>query len=148
MEQLLHVYQILGIAYLEMTCLIHDMPQKVFKSPEASAFSPKTPTAEKVIKTVRGAGGIIALAHPVNRTHFAEELVKMGLNGIEVSHPNMDEQTVALALEAAREFNLYHCGGTDHTGPMSGCGGKLAVPVFSGITEEEYTTLTERRLGR
>lgn len=124
-----------------------DMPHKVFKSPEAKAFSPKTPTAEKVIKTVRGAGGIIALAHPVNRTHFAEELVKMGLNGIEVSHPDMDEQTVALALEAAREFNLYHCGGTDHTGAMSGLGGKHARPAFHGLTEEEYYCIKERKRG-
>ena len=44
-------------------------------------------------------------------------------------------------------INLYRSGGTDHTGPMSGCGGNLAIPVFNGITEEEFTTLRERRLG-
>ena len=123
----------------------HDLPKNVFKTPEAEALGPATPSAERVIKAVREAGGIIGLAHPVNRTHFVPALVDMGLNGIEVSHPNMDEETVRLALEAAEQFNLYHCGGTDHTGAMSGMGGKHARPAFHGLTEEEYFTLRERR---
>ncbi len=119
-----------------------------FKGPVAQTFAPPTPSAERVIRTVRNAGGVVALAHPYKQTHYVEKLVSYGLNGIEVSHPDLYENTAYLALQAADTFNLYHCGGTDHTGPMSGCGGKLAIPVFSGITEEEYTTLTERRLGR
>ena len=50
-------------------------------------------------------------------------------------------------MEAAKTYKLYHSGGTDHTGPMSGCGNTNAIPVFNGITEEEYTVLKERRLG-
>lgn len=119
-----------------------------FKGPEASAFEPPIPTAEEVIRVIRKAGGVAGLAHPYHQTQYVEKLVSYGLNGIEVSHPDLYENTAYLALQAADTFNLYHCGGTDHTGPMSGCGGKLAIPVFSGITEEEYTTLTERRLGR
>lgn len=118
-----------------------------FKSPEARAFSAPIPTAEEVIRTIRKAGGVAALAHPYKQTQYVEKLVGYGLNGIEVSHPDLYENTAYLALQAADTFNLYHCGGTDHTGPMSGCGGKLAIPVFNGITEEEYTTLQERRLG-
>ena len=41
---------------------------------------------------------------------------------------------------------MYVSGGTDHTGPMGGNEGKDAIPVFNGITEEEYYTLVERRL--
>lgn len=118
-----------------------------FKGPEVRAFTPKYPTAEEVIKVVRKAGGIIALAHPYKQTHFVPALVEFGLNGIEVSHPDNYENTSALAVEAAKTYNLYHCGGTDHTGPMSGCDGKYAIPVFNGITEEEYTVLKERRRG-
>ena len=116
-----------------------------FKGPEVKAFTPKYPTAEEVIKVVRGAGGIIALAHPYRQTQYVPALVEMGLNGIEVSHPDNYENTSALAIEAAKTYNLYHCGGTDHTGPMSGCGDQYAIPVFNGITEEEYTILKERR---
>ena len=71
----------------------------------------------------------------------------MGLNGIEVNHPNISDETVKLAREAAKVFNLYCCGGTDHTGPMSGCGAENAVPAFNGLDEEEYTCIKERKLG-
>lgn len=71
----------------------------------------------------------------------------MGLNGIEVSHPDNKENTPELAVEAAKQYNLYHCGGTDHTGLMPGMGGKHAVPALQGLTEDEYFTLRERRRG-
>lgn len=138
---LVRTYQILGIPVPE------NLAANVFKTPEALALGAAHPTAEQVIKTVRAAGGVIALAHPVERTHLVEELVELGLNGIEVSHPKMDDDTVALALEAAEKFNLYHCGGTDHTGAMSGYGGGHARPAFHGLTEEEFYTLKERKLG-
>ena len=121
--------------------------ENVFNAPEAKAFRPKAPSAEEVIKVVRGAGGVIALAHPYKQTQYIPALVEMGLNGVEVSHPDNYENTPYLALEMADKYNLYHCGGTDHTGPMSGCDGKNAIPAFQGITEEEYYTLKERRLG-
>ena len=124
-----------------------NLRQDCFKGPEVRAFTPKYPTAEEVIKVVRGAGGIVALAHPYKQTHFVPKLVEYGLNGIEVSHPDNYENTSALAMAMAKEYNLYHCGGTDHTGPMSGCDGEYAIPVFNGITEEEYTVLKERRKG-
>lgn len=124
-----------------------DLPEKVFKSPEAKAFSAETPSAERVIKTVRAAGGVIALAHPNRQTHFIPALVDMGLNGVEVSHPDISEETTELALEMAEKFNLYHCGGTDHTGVMSGLGGKHARPACQGLTEEEYYCLKERKRG-
>lgn len=124
-----------------------NLSEKVFKSPEAKALSPVTPTAERIIKAVRTAGGIIALAHPYHRTHLVPALVEMGLNGIEVSHPDNREDTPELARAAAAEFNLYHCGGTDHTGAMSGMGGKHAVPAFQGLTEDEYYCLKNRARG-
>ncbi len=119
----------------------------IYKSPEMLAIKPQSPTAEQVIKVVRGAGGIIALAHPNNQTHLVADLVEMGLNGIEVSHPDNRGNTSALAVEAAKAYNLYHCGGTDHTGAMSGCDGKLCTVALQGVTEEEYMILKERRRG-
>ena len=138
---LVRTYEILGIPAPA------DLSAKVFKTPEAAALGPATPSAEEVIKTVRGAGGIIALAHPFKRTHLVPGLVEMGLNGIEVSHPDNKENTSALATEAAKEFNLYHCGGTDHSGVMSGLGGRHAIPALHGLTEEEYYCLKERKRG-
>ena len=120
--------------------------QNCFKG-EAKAFFPSHPSAEEVIKLIRGAGGVAILAHPYKQTQYVEKLVEVGLNGIEISHPDLYENTAALALEAAETFKLYKSGGTDHTGPMSCCDGIYAIPAYQGITEEEYTILTERRLG-
>lgn len=119
----------------------------VFKGPEVKAFKHKPPLAKDVIRVVRRAGGIVALAHPNKQVHFVEKLVGYGLNGIEVCHPQLDDEQAFLAMEAAKEFNLYACGGTDHTGPMSGCGGKNAIAAYHGITQEQFVVLKERCLG-
>lgn len=121
---------------------------KVFKAPEVKAFSAPHPEAEEVIRAVRKAGGVIALAHPGELfPNFIEKLVELGLNGIESGHPNITRdapERLPLIYEAAEKYNLYHCGGTDHTGPMSCCGGKHACPTFDGISEEQYFALKNR----
>lgn len=125
-----------------------DIRQNVFKAPEVKAIKPQMPAAEDVIQAVRKANGVIALAHPrANMTDYIQKLVDAGLNGIETCHPSISAEAQPLADEAARNYNLYHCGGTDHTGPMSCCGGKYAIPAFQGISEENFRILTERRLG-
>jgi predicted metal-dependent phosphoesterase TrpH len=118
-----------------------------FRSPEVKVYSPKRPNAEEIIKTIRGADGIAVLAHPYKQTQYVGKLVDMGLNGIEISHPHIYEQYPRLALRAAEEYKLYRSGGTDHTGAMSGCNGRNAIPSYHGITEEEYLTIKERKLG-
>ena len=124
---------------------------RVFNAPETRQFKYKSAPAEKVIKLVRDAGGIVVMAHPYWCTpqwqEYLPALIDLGVNGIEVSHPDNLLNTSALALEAAKTYNLYHSGGTDHTGPMSGCGAANATPAIHGITEEEYMTIKERRLG-
>lgn len=121
--------------------------QNTWKAEEVKAWKIPYPTAEEVITTVRDAGGVIAWAHPDEVFPRVEALVEVGLNGIEVNHPSMTEEATRDAEEAARKFNLYRSGGTDHTGPMSCCGGRLALPVFNGIDEEDFNILMERRLG-
>lgn len=116
--------------------------------PELKAAKPCYPEAADVIRAVRGAGGVIALAHPaVAQFDYVEQLVNLGLNGIETNHPGVEPEAAALAEELAARRGLYRCGGTDHTGPMSCNGGKYAVPVFNGISEADFRILTERRLG-
>lgn len=136
---------------IELPITIDEIRPLVFKAPEVKAFSNPHPEAEEVIRAVRKAGGVIALAHPsAPFMNFIEKLVDMGLNGIELGHPNITQdapERVPLILEAAKKYNLYHCGGTDHTGPMSCCGGVNARPTFDGISEEDYFKLKNRTLG-
>ncbi len=95
---------------------------------------------------VRGAGGVIALAHPQNQTDLIPQLVTYGLNGVEVSHPHIFENTPRLAAAMARKYRLYRCGGTDHTGVMSCCGGINAIPALQGISKEDFDILVNRQL--
>ena len=125
-----------------------DVDYRAFcRTPEVKQFSPTRPAAEEIIKTIRGAGGIAVLAHPNMQVQYVGKLVDMGLNGIEISHPHLYEGNSKLALRAAEAYNLYRSGGTDHTGVMSGCDRRNAVPALNGITEEEYMIIKERRLG-
>lgn len=124
-----------------------ELRQNVFKGEEALSFEPTQPSAERVIRTIRKAGGIAVLAHPNNKTHYVPELVEYGLNGIEMSHPDISPLTAQLAREAAKAFRLYSSGGTDHTGAMSCCGGKNAVSALQGITQEEFEIIKQRKLG-
>lgn len=120
----------------------------LYKTDEMKALKPKHPTAEEVIKVVRKAGGVVAWAHPrADMGGSIEKLVDWGLNGIEVNHPGMTFKAQLVAEEMAKRYHLYSCGGTDHTGPMGCNDGHHAVPVFSGITEQQYDTLVTRRLG-
>ena len=124
-----------------------ELRKNVFKGEEAKSFEEPYPTAERVIGVIRRAGGIAILAHPVNKTQYVEELVGYGLNGIEICHPHISEETAALAIEAAKTFKLYRSGGTDHTGAMSCCGGANATPALHGIDEEDFYVIKERKLG-
>ena len=124
----------------------------VFAHPDAKKFNFKSAPAEKVIKLVREAGGVMVLAHPhwyhpFDWQKHLPTLVEYGVNGIEVSHPHNFHNTPSLARAAAKKYNLYVSGGTDHTGPMSGCDGLNAVPAGHGVSEEEYWMIKERRLG-
>ena len=125
---------------------VKELRKEMFRSPEAKAFKPAMPPVDKVISVIRKAGGIAAVAHPYQQLQYVPKLVEMGMNGIEVSHPDLYEDTRP-ALAAADEYHLYRCGGTDHTGALSGCGGQYAICALQGITEEEYQFLRERRLG-
>ncbi|MBR5295869.1 MAG: PHP domain-containing protein, partial [Clostridia bacterium] len=75
---------------------------KVFNSPEARALKMPYPTAERVIKTVRKAGGVIALAHSGYYTFpYLERLMEFGLNGIETGHPNIKPSILPELVAAA-----------------------------------------------
>ncbi|MBE6596923.1 MAG: PHP domain-containing protein [Ruminococcaceae bacterium] len=124
-----------------------DLRQKLFKAPEVAAFSPKKPSTAEIIKTIREAGGIATLAHPYKQIKYLPQLIELGINGIEVSHPELIEEYTRLACEAADTYKLYRSGGTDHTGAMSGCDGVYATSALQGITEEEFMIIKERRLG-
>lgn len=91
---------------------------KTFKSiPVDEKYNLHFPTAEEMIRLVRGAGGVVMLAHPHRTTHLLPGLYDLGLRGAEYSHPDIDAaDTAAVLLFASSHPDFYLTGGTDHSG--------------------------------
>jgi 3',5'-nucleoside bisphosphate phosphatase len=96
--------------------------QEVFDkyiSNDAPAYVAKpTPSPKKVIKTIRKAGGIPVIAHPftIRNDAIIEELISMGVMGLEVYYAKTSQDTVDHYESMACENNLIRTGGTDFHG--------------------------------
>lgn len=98
-----------------------------------------------VIATLREAGGLAALAHPVeleygNRLQLERilrDLIRAGLNGIEVYHSNHSPAQTRLYLDLARGHDLTVVGGSDFHGPAKP-DARLGIPrvPLAAITGE------------
>ena len=81
-------------------------------------------TYEETIELIRKSGGIPVLAHPksleqteIELLKTIKELIKCGLQGIEVYHSSHTEEETKLYLEIAHKYNLLISGGSDYHGP-------------------------------
>ncbi len=117
-------------------------------------------SAQNLIPMIRDAGGVAVLAHPHEQTHLLDDLYKLGLNGVEYSHPDLDDYDSEQAYAWAKKKGVYLSGGTDHTGELGNNmergnqpwdADKLMRPydalVYDGVTEEEFYTLKNRLKG-
>lgn len=113
--------------------------------------------AEEIIQLIRDAGGIAVLAHPHKQLCFVDALMEMGLEGIEVWHPDLTEEECKESYKIALEKGLYISGGSDHSGL---CGGlydsyddpktcPYYIPELSaGTTLEYYNEIKNRKINR
>ena len=111
-----------------------------------------------VIREIRNAGGVPVVAHPFGLERFADELIELGVMGFETRHSVFRADKGEKRVES-REFfeqlceekNLYKMGGSDHEGELGGLldfGDAYYCPEeLSGITEEDFMKIYERRLG-
>jgi len=93
-------------------------------SPENSdniIVQPEFPDPREVVKQVKAAGGIAVLSHPVHTgcTDIIDDLVKAGLDGIEVWHPCHSESDVGELTKIAKKSGLIMTGGSDFHGMYS-----------------------------
>jgi len=97
------------------------------------AFVPRVSfRVEEAIELVLGAGGVSVLAHPgpLLPDSIVEELVRLGLRGIEVWHPQHHAATVRRYRELARRLGLLETGGSDFHGAHRGPDlGGMRVPL-------------------
>ncbi len=91
---------------------------------KGKAYIPKYRiSCKKAIQSIKNAGGIPVLAHPVflnmsseNLRSFISYLKSEGLEGIEVFYPEYKAADTAYYIKLAEEFGLKKTGGTDYHG--------------------------------
>ncbi|KOA19396.1 hypothetical protein CLHOM_21870 [Clostridium homopropionicum DSM 5847] len=76
----------------------------------------------EAIKAISLAGGVPVLAHPgvFDNYDSIENLVKVGLKGIEVEHPSHSERDKVVCKFYCSKFNLIETGGSDFHGIYGG----------------------------
>ena len=113
---------------------------------------------EDVISAIREAGGVPVVAHPFGLEKYADELISLGVMGFETRHSvfraDKGENRVKsreFFEKLCEERGLYKMGGSDHEGELGGLldfGDAYYCPEeLSGISEEDFMKLYERRLG-
>ncbi|MBE7446768.1 MAG: transcription antitermination factor NusB [Planctomycetia bacterium] len=83
------------------------------------AYVPKkTLTPQQAIELIIAAGGVAVLAHPglTHRDIVIEDMVKCGLQGIEVYYPSHTPQAIRKYVAIAKKYNLAMTGGSDFHG--------------------------------
>lgn len=122
--------------------------------PPAYAFK----QADEIIKLIHDAGGIAVVAHPHLQLEFMPNLIEMGIDGLEVWHPDLTEEEKEKALKIGLENNLYISGGSDHSGICSGYYQYYkdpktefrgyAEPLTYGTTKEYFDEIKNCKLNR
>ena len=131
------------------------LSDKIF---EITGKSYRLVKTEDVIRTIKEAGGVPIIAHPAGHEAIAEELIEMGAMGFETRHscyrPERGlggEKSRLFFEELCEKHNLYKMGGSDHEGDLGGFlefGDEYLCPdELSGILEEDFMKIYERRLG-
>jgi predicted metal-dependent phosphoesterase TrpH len=83
------------------------------------AFFPKPEVSvTDAIKIIHGAGGFAVIAHPgkLAKASFLEEFIPMGIDGIEVWHPDHYQWEIDNFIAIAQKNGLFMTGGSDFHG--------------------------------
>lgn len=80
-------------------------------------------TIEGALNAITNAHGIPILAHPssleLNRQDFEnllQDMIKLGLRGLEVYHPNVNDEDRLFYMDMVNKYKLLYSGGSDYHG--------------------------------
>ena len=114
----------------------------------------------ELIDLIKAAGGFAIVAHPHGFLDDIDDLMALGIVGLEVCHPDLTEDEQKRALAIALEKGLFIGGGSDHSGLCGGYYGSYPseeelkkschyIPALSAGTSKEYfEELKTRKLSR
>lgn len=79
-------------------------------------------TSREIIDLVHRSGGVAVIAHPMRLRDPAhiEELIELGVDGVEVIHPTASAQDEQRLRAIAAQHDLIVTGGTDFHAPVAG----------------------------
>ena len=101
----------------------HDQAFQNYLAYGRPAFQPKfTLTPGEAVEIIHAAGGLASLAHPIlyRRDALIPDLIKQGLDGIEVLHTKHDAAAVRRYSAMANHYGLLRTGGSDCHGDSRG----------------------------
>ena len=102
------------------TTIFGDLYNQLFKkdSPDNILVEGTYPSPEDTLEAIHDAGGIAVLAHPGFYDNFEllNELIPLGLDGVEVWHPENTPEQQELLKKIAKKNHLVTTGGSDFHG--------------------------------
>lgn len=105
------------------TEIFGELHKKLFskESPMKVSMEPTYPEPAEIIKAIHEAGGIAILAHPgfYNNFELFEELIPLGLDGVEVWHPENTLPQQEMLMKIAKKHGLLMTGGSDFHGSFN-----------------------------
>lgn len=95
---------------------------------------------EEAIEIIEKLGGVSVIAHPhsIKSEEIVEDLIKMGIEGLEVFHSDHSKRTSSHFLKLAKKYNLLTTGGSD-------CHGLRKERVLIGTVKIPYSVVEELR---
>lgn len=121
-----------------------ELYQKYFLCTNPSYIWHTTHTAYDVINTIKAAGGIPVIAHPksVGGDSTVLDLIRYGVQGLEVYHPSHSYLETAKYLQMATENKLYVTGGSDWHGVSDNNPSHMGRPFAgTGLEHGDYGIL-------
>ena len=90
-------------------------------SPENILVEATYPSPQETMEAIHDAGGIAVLAHPgfYDSFEILDELIELGLDGVEVWHPENTPEQQELLKKIAKKHHLLMTGGSDFHGAFN-----------------------------
>lgn len=125
-------------------CFNGELYEELFtkKSENNILIVPKYENTKSVIDSIHEAGGIAVLAHPYRSgcEDSIDDIIKMGIDGIEVNHPSANEEQQANLRKIASKAKLLVTGGSDFHGLYNEY--KVSLGDYTTSDEELHALLT------
>ena len=115
----------------------------------------------EMVDLIKRAGGFAVCAHPTDdQLDKLDMLLEAGIEGLEVMHPNLNEERRARSRALCLEHGLYISGGSDHSGLCGGYYGsydseealrasRLYIePLSAGVEEQYFRELQAHKIMR